>query len=131
MRYPGALCLSWHPAAFFCSRAGIARAPDDATLVAARGEAKAGLGEVGEALADWRRALTLNPEDIGALYSTAFLLEHEGRLAESAGAWQEIIDWNEARGLTLENVWPKQELARLRREDRSLAPREGSDDAAG
>ena len=113
------------------AQAGIARAPDDAALVAARGEAKAGLGEFEEALADWRRALKLDPDDIGALYSTAFLLEHEGRLAESAEAWQEIIDWNEARGLTLESVWPKQELARLRRQDRSLAPREGSDDAAG
>ena len=113
------------------AQAGIARAPDDAALVAARGEAKAGLGEVEEALADWRRALKLDPEDIGALYSTAFLLEHEARLAESAEAWQEIIDWNEARGLTLESVWPKQELARLGREHRSLAPRGGSDDAAG
>jgi len=109
------------------AQAGIARAPDDAALVAARGEAKAGLGEVEEALADWRRALKLDPEDIGALYSTAFLLEREGRLAESAEAWQEIIDWNETRGLTLESVWPKQEVARLRR---SLTPREGSGDAA-
>jgi tetratricopeptide (TPR) repeat protein len=107
--------------------AGLARAPNDAALVAARGEAKAGLGEVEEALADWRRALKLDPEDIGALYSTAFLLEREGRLAASAAAWQEIIDWNDTRGLTVESVWPKQELARLRR---SLAPRERSDDAS-
>ena len=102
--------------AFAIADAGLGLAPDDAALVAARGEAKAGLGQVEEALADWRRALELDPEDIGALYSTAFLLEREGRLAESAEAWREIIAWNDARGLTLESVWPKQQLARLQAE---------------
>src|SRR5262245_39895314 len=96
------------------AEAGLALARSDAALVSARGEAKAGLQDVEGALADWRVALELQPEDIGALYSTAFLLEREGRLAESADAWQAIVDWNEARGLTLEALWPAQELARLR-----------------
>jgi tetratricopeptide (TPR) repeat protein len=94
--------------------AGLALSPDDAALIAARGEAKAGLGEVEGALADWRRALQLEPEDIGALYSSAFLLERERRLEESAEAWQAIIGWNDARELTLESEWPRRELARLR-----------------
>ena len=47
------------------------------------------------------------------MYSSAFLLEREGRLAEAAETWREIIDWSEARGLTLEAVWPKQELHRV------------------
>jgi len=94
--------------------AGLALAPDDAALTASRGEAKAGLGDVEGALADWRRALQLQPEDIGALYSSAFLLEREHRLEESADAWQAIIDWNDARNLTLESEWPRGELARLR-----------------
>jgi tetratricopeptide (TPR) repeat protein len=93
--------------------AGLLLAADDAALIAMRGEARAGLGEVEGALADWRRALELEPEDIGALYSSAFLLEREGRLEESAAAWQAIIDWSETRGLTLETVWPKQEAERL------------------
>jgi tetratricopeptide (TPR) repeat protein len=93
--------------------AGLRLAADDAALLATRGEARAGLGDVEGALADWRLALELEPEDIGALYSSAFLLEREGRLEESAAAWQAIIDWSEARGLTLETVWPKQELERL------------------
>ena len=46
--------------------------------------------------------LELEPEDIGALYSRAFLLEREGRLAEAADAWRSIIEWNEARGFTLQ-----------------------------
>ena len=50
------------------------------------------------------------------LYSSAFLLEREDRLEESAAAWQAIIDWNEARGQTLETEWPRQELERLRAE---------------
>jgi tetratricopeptide (TPR) repeat protein len=92
--------------------AGLELASDDAALIAARGEAKAGLGEVEGALADWRLALELEPEDIGALYSSAFLLEREGRLEESARAWQAIIDWSEARALTLEAEGPKRELER-------------------
>jgi Flp pilus assembly protein TadD len=93
--------------------AGLLLAADDAALLATRGEARAGLGDVEGALADWRLALELEPEDIGALYSSAFLLEREGRLEESAAAWQAIIDWSDARGLTLETVWPQQELERL------------------
>jgi tetratricopeptide (TPR) repeat protein len=86
---------------------------DDAALVSMRGEAKAGLGDPEGALADWRRALELEPEDIGALYSSAFLLEREGRLAEAIEAWRSIIAWNEWRGYSLQTVWPKQELERL------------------
>jgi Flp pilus assembly protein TadD len=55
-------------------------------LIAVRGEAKAGLGDAESALADWHRALELEPEDISALYSSAFLLEREGRLGEAAEA---------------------------------------------
>jgi tetratricopeptide (TPR) repeat protein len=96
------------------AEAGLRLAPDDAALVAMRGEAKAGLGEVERALADWRRALELEPEDIGALYSTAFLLEREARLDEAINAWQAIVDWSDARGLNLEVEWPRRELERLR-----------------
>jgi tetratricopeptide (TPR) repeat protein len=94
--------------------AGLALAPEDGPLVAMRGEAKAGLGDPQGALADWTRALELEPEDIGALYSSAFLLEREGRLAEAADAWGSIIEWNESRGFTLQTEWPKRELERLR-----------------
>jgi tetratricopeptide (TPR) repeat protein len=96
------------------AEAGLELAPDDAALLALRGEASAGLGDPEGALIDWRRALARNPDDIGALYSSAFLLEHEGRLAEAAGAWRSIIAWNASRGYNLQNKWPKQELERLR-----------------
>jgi tetratricopeptide (TPR) repeat protein len=94
--------------------AGLELAPEDAALVALRGDARAGLGDPGRALEDWRRALELEPEDIGPLYSSAFLLEREGSVSEAIDAWQAIIDWNESRGYTLQTVWPKQELERLR-----------------
>jgi tetratricopeptide (TPR) repeat protein len=104
------------------AEAGLALSPNDAVLVAARGEAKAGLGDVEGALGDWGDALELDSEDIGALYSSAFLLEREGRLEESAAAWQAIIDWNDARNQALETEWPKRELERLHAE---LAARTG------
>jgi tetratricopeptide (TPR) repeat protein len=94
--------------------AGLRLARDDAALLARRGEAKAGLGDVDGALADWRRAVQLEPEDIGALYSSAFLLEREGRLDEAIEAWQAIVDWSQARGSMLEVEWPTRELQRLR-----------------
>jgi tetratricopeptide (TPR) repeat protein len=93
--------------------AGLELVPADAALFALRGEARAGLSDSEGALADWRRAVELEPEDIGALYSSAFLLEYEGRLAEAAECWRAIVEWNESRGYALQAVWPKQELARL------------------
>ena len=93
--------------------AGLALAPGDAALIAMRGEARAGLGDAEGALADWRLALELEPEDIGALYSSAFLLEREGRLAAAADSWRAIIAWNEGRGFALQTVWPSQELERV------------------
>ena len=42
------------------------------------------------------------PEDIGPLYSTAFLLERERRPEEAIDAWRQIIAWSEERGLSRE-----------------------------
>jgi tetratricopeptide (TPR) repeat protein len=105
-----------HDRALAVVEAGLELLPVDAALVALRGDAKAGLADPEAALADWRRALELEPEDIGPLYSTAFLLEREGRLAEAAEAWRSIIEWNEARVYTPQSEWPKQELSRLQTE---------------
>jgi tetratricopeptide (TPR) repeat protein len=100
--------------ALAAAETGLALAPDQAGLIALRGEAKAGVGDPEGALADWRRALELDTEDIGALYSTAFLLERLGRLTEAVQAWRSIIEWNERHGDTLHNEWPRQELKRLK-----------------
>jgi tetratricopeptide (TPR) repeat protein len=99
--------------ALAAAETGLALAPNDAQLIALRGEAKAGLDDPEGALADWRRALELDGEDIGALYSIAFLLERLGRPIEAMQAWRSMIDWNERRGDTLHNDWPRQELKRL------------------
>lgn len=96
--------------------AGLALEPDDQALIAERGEVKAATGDPHGALADWRRALELAPDDLGPLYSSAFLLEREGRPAEARDAWVEIVEWNEARGFTLQAEWPKRELLRLAEE---------------
>ncbi len=92
---------------------GLDREPDDPILVASRAEARAGMGDPEGALADWRQAVELDPDHIGPLYMSAFLLERIGRRAEAIDTWQAIIDWNESRGYDLDTIWPKQELARL------------------
>jgi tetratricopeptide (TPR) repeat protein len=104
-----------YPKALEVVEAAVGFAPEDAALLALRGEARAGLGDPDGALADWRRALELEPEDIGALYSSAFLFEREGRLAEAVEAWRSIVAWSESRGAALETEWPRRELERLRR----------------
>jgi tetratricopeptide (TPR) repeat protein len=95
--------------------AGLERAPNDRVLIAHRGDVKGGTGDPNGALADWRLALELDPEDIGPAYSTAFLLEREQRLEEAIETWRFIVAWNESRGYSLQSDWPKRELERLRR----------------
>jgi tetratricopeptide (TPR) repeat protein len=93
---------------------GLSLAPDDPILVGSRAEARAGAGDPEGALADWRRALELDPDQIGPLYMSAFVLERIGRREEAMDTWQAIIDWSQARGYELDTIWPKQELERLR-----------------
>ena len=94
--------------------AGLTLAPNDAALIEGRGSVRAGTGDPGGALEDWRRALELNPENLSSVYNSAFLLERQGRLGEAMDAWRYIIDWSDARGFSLDTEWPKQELQRLR-----------------
>jgi tetratricopeptide (TPR) repeat protein len=93
---------------------GLAVAPDDWALIEARGDVKAARGDPDGALADWRRALELEPENLSGVYSSAFLLEHEGRLAEAAQAWRYIVNHSDVRGWDLTAAWPRRELQRLR-----------------
>ena len=82
---------------------------------------KAARGDPEGALADWRRAHELSPEgELSMVYSSAFLLEHQGGLAEAIGAWRHILEYADARGWELTAVWPRQELQRLHKliEDR-------------
>jgi tetratricopeptide (TPR) repeat protein len=94
---------------------GLALAPNDAVLMESRGNVRAGTADPDGALEDWRRALELNPENLSSVYSSAFLLERQGRLGEAIKAWHFIIDWSDARGYSLDTEWPRQEVERLRR----------------
>jgi tetratricopeptide (TPR) repeat protein len=94
--------------------AGLALTPDDPMLLDVRGEVRATTGDPGGALADWRRAVEVDPENIGPIYESAFLLERLGRLGEAAEAWQSIVDWCETHDAPLTAEWPMRELERVR-----------------
>jgi tetratricopeptide (TPR) repeat protein len=92
---------------------GLVLEPDDPLLIESRAESRAGTGDPEGALADWRRALDLDPDHIGPLYMSAFLLERIGRRQEAIDTWQAIIDWSRSRGYEIDTIWPTKELARL------------------
>ena len=95
---------------------GLRLAPGDWKLTSDRGEVKAARGDPEGALADWRRAHELSPEgELSMVYSSAFLLENQGRLAEAAEAWRHIVEYADAHGWDLTAIWPRQELGRLRK----------------
>jgi tetratricopeptide (TPR) repeat protein len=94
-------------------RAGLELAPDDPRLTELRGDLSAAAGRPDDALADWQRAHALDPDNLSSRYSSAFLLERQGRLADAAGEWRFIIAWNEERGYDMTADWPRQELHRL------------------
>jgi tetratricopeptide (TPR) repeat protein len=96
--------------------AGLKLAPEDPTLVELRGDVRSHLADPEGALADWKRAHELDPENLSSIYSSAFLFEREGRMRDAMEAWQYIIDWCEKRGYELDTLWPKRELERLRDE---------------
>lgn len=93
--------------------AGLALAGDDRKLIEFRGEVKAGLGDPDGALTDWRYAVELDATDIGPWYSSADLLEREGRLDQARGVWAEILAWNRARGNDMDVDWATREVDRL------------------
>jgi tetratricopeptide (TPR) repeat protein len=93
---------------------GLGLAPGDPKLTADRGQVKAAQGDPEGALADWRRAHELNPEDFGPVYACAFLLEDLDRLTEAAQMWHRILEHADAHGWELTAAWPRQQLQRLR-----------------
>jgi tetratricopeptide (TPR) repeat protein len=98
--------------------AGLQIAPDDPALTEQQGDLYAATGRPGDALASWRRAFALAPDDYGISmrFSAAFLLERQGELAGAAGEWRFIIGWMERHGETIHLDWPRQELRRLETE---------------
>lgn len=102
--------------------AGLALAPDDPMLLDLRGDARAATGDPDGALADWRRAVEVDADNLSPVYSSALLLERLGRLEEAAAAWQSVIAWCDSHQAPLTAEWPRQELARLRVKATTIEP---------
>jgi tetratricopeptide (TPR) repeat protein len=93
--------------------AGLNLSPGDPSLTEQEGDVFAATGHPGEALERWRRAFAADPENLSSRYSSAFLLEKQGRLAEAAAEWRFIVDWCEDHGYAITADWPRRELQRL------------------
>ena len=65
------------------------------------------------ALDRWRRSFAADSENLSSRYSSAFLLEKQGRLAEAAAEWRCIVGWCEDHGYAITADWPRRELQRL------------------
>lgn len=93
-------------------RHGLDLAPVDPSLVERHGDVYAATGRPDDALACWRRAFELAPDEYGISmrYSAAALLELGGRLAEAADEWRFIVDWCDQRGYHLDADWPRREM---------------------
>lgn len=109
------LCDHDHPAAARVIAAGLERFPGDPGLIEQQGDLYQATGRPDDALAWWRRAAQAAPDDYGISmhYSAAFLLERLGRLAEAAGEWRFIVNWNEERDAVIEAQWPREMLQRI------------------
>jgi tetratricopeptide (TPR) repeat protein len=94
-------------------RAGLDLSPGDASLTEQDGDVLAKTGHPDEALDRWRHAYAADPENLSSRYSSAFLLEEQGRLAEAAAEWRFIVDWCEDHGYAITADWPRRELQRL------------------
>lgn len=95
--------------------AGLAQFPDDPGLIEEQGELHTAARRYDDALACFRRAAEVAPDDYGISthYSAAFLLERLGRLAEAAREWRFIIGWCEAHDAEIEALWPREMLQRI------------------
>jgi len=94
-------------------RAGLDLSPGDASLTEQEGDVLAKTGHPDDALDRWRRAFAADPENLSSRYSSAFLLEKQGRLAEAAAEWRFIVGWCEDHGYAVTADWPRRELQRL------------------
>jgi tetratricopeptide (TPR) repeat protein len=98
--------------------AGLERFPNDPGLIEEQGGLYAATRRYDDALACWRRAAGVAPDDYGISmhHSAAFLLERLGRLAEAAAEWRFIVAWCEAHDAGIEALWPRQMLQRIEAE---------------
>jgi tetratricopeptide (TPR) repeat protein len=93
-------------------RAGLELAPDDPRLTELRGDVYAAASRPDDALADWRRAYALDPDNLSSV--TAPRSCWNARAAwPTPREWRFIIAWNEERGYDMTADWPRQELQRL------------------
>jgi tetratricopeptide (TPR) repeat protein len=93
--------------------AGLNLAPEDPLLLESRGQIAAAAGDTEAALREWRHVGDVDPDFLGPLYQSAFLLERAGRRAEAIQTWRELIAALESRESTIDAEWPQRELDRL------------------
>jgi len=100
-------------AAWEAARAALERFPQNALLLCCAGDIRRDMGEHAHALKLWRQSCAADLEYADALYSIACHHYDQGSREENRAAWQDVIDWLEARGYEAETAWPREMMGKL------------------
>ena len=88
--------------------------PSDWKFVYLLGEIRAKRGLTDEALTLFEWSHKLNSDDLGSVYSQAFLLEEKERYQEAIEKWEYILAWHDRRGYQDYKDWGMKHIERVK-----------------
>lgn len=106
-------CVGDYGNALKIAEKGLSIFPNDAILLVYAGDTCKNLGKYNNAIEYWDKAFTIDPEMIDTRYSLAFYYIEQSEKDKATETLNQIFDWNNKRGFTIENKWVKSELDKL------------------
>lgn len=106
-------CANNFEKAFAIAEKGLNLFPNDVILLVYAGDNCKQLGKFDKAVEYWNKAFKIDPEIMDTRYSLAFFLIEQGKKDEAIAILEQIIDWNNQKGFSIENKWVKSKLNKL------------------